>query len=214
MLPAGHYEVTSDSTGAILKIHNTGSKQAVEVLFRPVRQATPCGQSKLVFATNMGRQMLHGFAELVTITHLTCPMQPMLIIRLFRNEKSMNCGQTEGFPGLPFPEISSCHNGQTPAQVRVRFGRVIRSVPVRYATRVDNARMTHDFSDLAQRTDRPRLLREAVECLPRVRPISCGIAHAHLSDATGSTACDATAKSNSAWCRQETGARILVWNST
>ena len=59
MLPAGHYQVTSQSMGGILKVENTNSGQVVEVFFRPVNQATPCAQSKFVFATNNGRQTLH-----------------------------------------------------------------------------------------------------------------------------------------------------------
>jgi len=59
MLPAGHYQVTSESHGQFLRIQNTDSGQTVRVLFRHVKQTSPCANTKFIFATDKGRQVLH-----------------------------------------------------------------------------------------------------------------------------------------------------------
>ncbi len=55
MLPAGHYQVTSD--GHFLQIQNTKSGQTVKVGFRTVKQS--CADTRLILATDKDRQVLH-----------------------------------------------------------------------------------------------------------------------------------------------------------
>ena len=57
MLPAGHYQVSSETNGSILNIQNTDSGQAVKVFFRSVKHS--CAETKFIFATQDGKHILH-----------------------------------------------------------------------------------------------------------------------------------------------------------
>ena len=82
ILPAGHYQITSNSQGPFLNIQNTDSGQTLRVLFRSVKQT--CADTKFIFATDKGRHLLHRICragdlyafDLLHGTHVANPVLP------------------------------------------------------------------------------------------------------------------------------------------
>ena len=81
MLPAGHYQVISETYGSILNIQNTDSGQAVKVFVRSVKHS--CAESKFIFATHQGKHILHRLClsggrafDLIHPTDIANPVLP------------------------------------------------------------------------------------------------------------------------------------------